>query len=547
MNRHDAITTEVIRHALETIAEEMRTALRRTATSVVVKDMLDYSCALFDRDGRLLATAIDIPSLLATMAPALQAIIERFGDAIFPGDVLITNHPYLGSAHTSDVNLFVPVFDGAGVLIGFSGTIAHHADWGGRVPGTAAADNRSVFEEGVLIPAVKIEERGEPNRAVTDIILANVRNPNQNLGDLQAQLAAARTGERRLARLAERYTTDVLLETTRRLIDYSARRTRQAVADMRDGVYSADGCIDDNGITPGEPVRLAVTVTVAGEHITFDFSDTDPQMPGALNIPAATTRSAVHYALKCFLPSDIPFNEGSLAPVEIVAPLGCAVNPEFPTAVSDRHLTSQRLADVLVRALAPVDPARASAGWFVGWPVFVLESASPKTREPAVLLANVAGGAGATADHDGADALDVHLANCALIPAEVIETSYELRVERYALIAGSGGRGRHRGGLGIRADYRVLGTEERKFLCEAEQADPRLAPPGAEGGEPGAVARLERERDGTVERLPTKGQYVALPGDVIRLYAGGGGGFGDASGRDPAAALKDRESGRTSA
>ncbi len=190
----DPITTEVVRHSLETIAEEMRTSLYRTAMTSVVKDMLDYSCALFDPAGRLLATAIDIPTLLASMGPALRALIDKWGDDINRGDVLLMNHPYMGGVHTSDVNIFVPVFDGDERLVGFSGTVAHHADWGGRLPGTCAASNQSVFEEGVMYPAIKLEEGGRPNQAVYDIIGANVRNPTMNLGDIRAQLAAARTG-----------------------------------------------------------------------------------------------------------------------------------------------------------------------------------------------------------------------------------------------------------------------------------------------------------------------------------------------------------------
>jgi N-methylhydantoinase B len=194
MRVKDPITTEVIRHALETIAEEMRTSLYRTAMTPVVKDMLDYSCALFDRDGRLLATALDLPTLLASMGSALRSLLDKWGDDIHRGDVLLLNHPYMGGVHTSDVNVFLPVLDAQDRLIGFSGTVAHHADWGGRLPGTCAASNQSVFEEGVMYPGVKLEERGRRNQALYDVIAANVRNPAMNLGDLRGQIAAARTG-----------------------------------------------------------------------------------------------------------------------------------------------------------------------------------------------------------------------------------------------------------------------------------------------------------------------------------------------------------------
>src|SRR4051812_2356863 len=303
----DPITTEVIRHALETIVEEMRVSLRRTAYSVVVKDLLDFSCAIFDAHGRLLATKVDIPTLLASMGPALRAALDKWGEDLHPGDVILSNHPYMGTAHTNDINVFLPSFDAAGRLIGFAGTICHHADWGGRVPGTAAAANRSVFEEGVMYPAVKLEERGQLNRGVWDIMMANLRHPAQNRGDLRAQLAAARSGERRLRRLAEQYGTDLLATTSAALIDYSARRTRQRIAELPDGTYAAEGFLDDDGLTPGYPVGIRVAMRIQGDRLTVDWTGTDPQMAGGMNCPIATTQSVVHYGVKCLLADDIPF------------------------------------------------------------------------------------------------------------------------------------------------------------------------------------------------------------------------------------------------
>ena len=546
MRIKDPITTEVIRHALETVAEEMRSSLYRTAMTPVVKDMLDYSCALFDPDGRLLATALDIPTLLASMGSALRSLIAKWGQDIHPGDVLMLNHPYMGAAHTSDVNLFVPVFDASGRRLGFSGTIAHHADWGGRLPGTAAASNQSIFEEGVLYPAIKLEERGVPNRAVYDILAANVRNPSMNLGDLRAQLAAARTGERRLALLAERHGSQLLLDTVSDLIAYAALRTRQRIAEIPDGVYEAEGFLDDDGRAFGEPVRVHARITVSADTLTVDLGASSAQRGSAMNCPMATTRSDVHYAVRCLMAPDVPFNEGCLEPVVLQVPQGNLFNPTFPAATSDRHLTSERLCDVLTRALALAAPESGSAGWFCGWPVFIPQTRSPKTGEQVVLLAQVAGGAGATVDHDGGDALDVHAANCAIIPAETVETNYALRVERYELERDSGGAGRLRGGLGIRADYRVLGDEPVFCITESEQSDPRFAPPGLDGGLPGSAASLRLIRDGRESALRSKGDFVLAPGDVVCLRAGGGGGVGDPRERDRAAVRADVRSGRVS-
>ncbi len=395
-----------------------------------------------------------------------------------------------------------------------------------------------------MYPAIKLEEGGRPNQAVYDIIVANVRNPTMNLGDIRAQLAAARTGERRLAVLAERHGTAEFLEIVDGLIAYAAARTRQRIGELTDGVYEAEGFLDNDGRNFDEPVRVHAKLTIRGESLNVDLSGSADQRVSGMNCPYSTTLSDVHYAVRCVQSADVPFNEGCLEPVTLEVPKGNLFNPEFPSATSDRHLTSERLCDVLTRALVQAAPEAGSAGWFSGYPVFIPETRSPKTGQRVVLLAQVAGGAGATTGHDGGDALDVHASNCAIIPAETVEMNYSIRVERYELQTDSGGAGRQRGGLGIRADYRVLGDEPRKFLCEAEQADERLAPPGVDGGAPGAVARLERERDGRIEQLPTKGQYVAEPGDVIRLYAGGGGGFGTPTERDPAAVARDIETGR---
>lgn len=525
--KHDPITTEVVRHALETIAEEMGTSMRRTAISVVIKDLRDYSCAVFDAKGRLLACALDIPGLMAAMAPALQATLAKWGDDVAEGDVFITNHPYMGCAHTSDINIFVPVFGDDGKLVGFTGAIAHHADWGGRVPGTAAYDSRSLYQEGVVLAALKLYEGGKPVQAIFDIIRENVRHPDQNMGDLRAQLASARAGRDRFARLGKTYGAENLRAILAGLIDYTARRVRAELAGLPDGTWSAEGAIDDNGIIPGARVRYVVDVTLKGEAITFDFSRGDKQMPGGMNIPWASLRSAVQYALTCILPDDIPVNEGVMDVVEIVAPVGGAVNPAHPAAVGDRHIACERLCDVLVNAMGKIAPERTSAGWCVGFPVFICESVSPKTGDSAVLLGIIAGGAGAANDRDGASGIDVHLSNCAIIPAESIESNYTLRIDRYELIRDSGGAGEFRGGLGIRADYRNISGKAMDVQTEVEQSAADSPPWPLPGGQKGTNCSVWMLADGKEEPLPSKGYFSIPPGGVVSMRGGGGGGAGD--------------------
>lgn len=532
----DAITTEVVRHALETIAEEMGTSLRRTALSVVIKDMKDYACAVFAADGSLLAAALDIPTLLASMEPALRACIDKWGDEIFAGDVLITNHPYMGCAHTNDIQIFVPTFVGE-TLVGFTGTIAHHADWGGAVPGTVNTQSLSVFEEGLMLPALKLEHAGVRDRNIYDLIGANTRFPKQNYGDLRGQVASAQAGSRQLQGLGERYGAERLADAFDDLIGYTDQRTRAEIVALPDGVYKNEGWLDDNGVEPGKPVRYAVEVTVKGDTMKFDFTGTAEQMHSGMNLPWATTLSVVHYSVKCILPEDVPFNAGSQIAVEVYAPEGTVTNPRFPAAVGQRHVSSQRLASVVTDALVPIAPARISAEWAVGWPVMFGETHSPKTGDGVALLLNVMGGAGAFDGRDGGHAVDTHMSNCALVPAEIVESGYMLRVEQYSLIEGSGGVGRWVGGKGMRGDYRNIAEEPMYYRTEVEQTIEKFAPKGLNGGGSGATSSATLIHvDGSEEVLPTKGNGFLEPGGIISLRAGGGGGFGAPEGvKAPAA------------
>lgn len=538
--RTDSITTEVLRHALETIAEEMGTALRRTALSVVIKDMRDYSAAVFDKEARLLATNLTLPTLIASMQPALTGCLSKWGDNIKPGDVLLTNHPYMGSAHTNDLQVFVPAFDADGVLLGYAGTIAHHADWGGSVPGTVQSAALSVFEEGVLLPALKLENEGVRNDTVYDIIGANTRFPSQNFGDLRGQLAAARAGARRLVELFARYGHARATDACDDLLGYTELRTRRAIERLADGVYSAEGFLDDDGVKRGEPVQIAVDITVAGDEVTFDFSRTDPQMRSGMNVPWATTLSVAQYAAHCILPPDIPFNQGAHVPVIVKAPSGSLVNPTSPAATSARHITSLRCSSVVTKALVAVAPERTSAEWSVGWPCYFGESRSPKTGAGVAVLLNVAGGAGAKSSGDGADSLDPHVSNCTLASAEAVESGYLLRVEQVSLIPDSGGAGKYRGGLGIRADYRNLADESLYARTEVEQSVAEFLPEGLDGGlRGGATSAALITIDGDEVPIPPKKTNYLNPGEILSLRAGGGAGFGDPRERGRDAVLLD--------
>lgn len=526
MNRREP-PLEVLRHAFEGIAEQMGEALHRSAYTVVIKDLNDYSCALFDTDGFLIAQGNNMPTHLGSMGHALQDLILFWGDDIGAGDVFVSNDPYRGGTHTPDVHIFMPIFHDHR-RIAWAGNIAHHADWGGRVPGSMSVQNRSIYEEGVAYPHVRLESAGRPNRDVYELIVANIRQPEAGLGDLRAQVTAARSAVARMQALLERYSADVLVAGMDALLRSSEASTRRHISELPDGTYHAEGYLDGNGLPDSEPVRIVVRVEVSGSELTIDFTGTAVQQPTAINIPAATTRSAAMYALRTLLDPSIPANAGCYRPLRITMPAGSLVNPLKPAPVSDRHLSSQRLADVLLRAFAQIDPDAASAGWFVGAAWFSCFLQSPKTNRDTMLLLNLCGGAGATAARGGLSATDCHMANATLIPAEVVEDEYPLRVQTYALRAGSGGRGRHAGGTGLRAEFTNTSQRPINVQTGMEQTDPQFAPWGAAGGEPGACGYLAIRKQAQTAETPLGPRALQRlhPGETLIVCTGGGGGYG---------------------
>lgn len=514
---------EVLRHAFEGIAEEMGVTLHRSAYTVVIKDLNDYSCAVFDAAGRLVAQGNNMPTHLGSMGQALQSLIRFWDGDINPGDVYISNDPFDGGTHMPDVHIFAPVHDGER-LIAWAGNIAHHADWGGRVPGSMSVENRSIYEEGVIYPHVRLECAGKPNRDVYSLIANNVRQPDMCLGDLRAQVASVRTAVDRFGRLLQRYTADMLCEGMVQIIDNSESRTRRGIAQLGDGVYSATGYLDGNGIDD-DPLPITATVTIRGTDVHVSFEGTAVQQETAINVPLATTRSAVLFALRTVL-EDMPNTEGCAIPVTVDVPEGSLLNPTRPAPVSDRHLTSQRVADVLVRAFAKSNPSRSGAGWFVGAAWMCCFPRSPKTGRPNMLLLNLCGGGGASADGPGQDAVDAHMANATLIPAEVVESEYPLRVETYRLVQNSGGRGLHRGGRGIRAEFTNVSDEPIDIQGGMEQTNGQFGAWGIEGGSAGAAGFFAIRTNGQEEQIESRKLHRIAPGETFIMSTGGGGGYG---------------------
>lgn len=527
----DPLTREVIQSQLVAFAEEMSVALRRSAYSPIIWDELDYACALFTPKGELVAQAQTIPAQLGVMSTAIRSVIARHAASIRPGDLFILNHPYLGATHTPDLILFEPVHV-AGRRLGWSGTVAHHIDVGGKVPGSEAPDSEQIYEEGLLLPPVRLLERGRPVRDLWELIRANVRDPRSTLGDLRAQVAACRTGARRLVELAREAGAARLAEAMEAILDHTERATRRELRLLPRGSWEAEGWMD-NEIDSDRPLRVAARVRLDGSRVRVDFRGTAPQHRGSLNNPWASTLSAVYFAVKCFLRPHLAQNEGGYRPIQVSAPEGTLVRPRPPAPVSSRHLTQQRVADVVLRALSRAAPERAAAGCSIAFPSFSIDNHGRGSRRPLYFFTDILGGGfGAGPRSDGASAVDTHLGNCALLQTEVAESEYPWRIVRTELVPDSGGAGRHRGGLGILREYELL---DEVAWCGhyLEQVKPRSAPWGMMGGRPGGLARAEIRRAGRWRRLGSKEtRFEIRRGERLRYVSSGGGGWGPPARRE---------------
>ncbi|MBI3460142.1 hydantoinase B/oxoprolinase family protein [Candidatus Acetothermia bacterium] len=519
----DPITLEVLKNSVIGAAEEMNAALIRASYSPNIKERRDCSCALFDSKGQMIAQAENIPVHLGAMPFSVAAALKQFSK-LEPGDVIVLNDPFAGGAHLPDITFVTPIFVDD-ELIGFSANRAHHADVGGMRPGSIAGDATEIFQEGLRIPPVKLWRAGQLDRDLWLILLANVRTPQEREGDLRAQYAANEIGRQRLVEIAQRYGKSLLRTFFAEILDYAERRMRAAIAQLAPGIYSAHDFLDDDGINE-EPVPIRATVTIEREKITVDFSGSAPQVQGPLNAVFAVTASATYYTLRCLTDPAIPPNAGCYRPLEINAPEGTIVNAKMPAAVVGGNLeTSQRIVDVLFRALALAVPEKAIAGCQGTMNSVTFGGVNPRTGEPFTFYETLAGGFGARPDKDGISAIHSHMTNTLNTPVEVLETLYPVRVERYEIREGSGGKGKFRGGDGLIREIRALEPMHFSLL-----ADRRKIPPyGLAGGEPGACGKELLIRPGVETSIKAKGSIQLTPGDRVRISTPGGGGFGSSS------------------
>ena len=496
----DPVTLSVLRSTLTGIAEEMGTVLVRSAYSSNIKERRDCSAALFDPAGRLVAQAEHIPVHLGAMPESVAAVMARDPQ---PGDVFVLNDPYAGGTHLPDVTLVSPMTHD-GTLLGFAVTRAHHSDVGGMSPGSMPSGSRDLWQEGLVIPPVRLTDD------MLDVICANSRTPRLRRGDFRAQTAANRVAEQRVRELVDRRGLDTVLEAYDEVIGYAARRAREAVRALPDGCYRAGGEMEGDGVTEDD-IRIEVAVTVEDDRMVVDLTGTADAVAGNVNCPLAVTRSACYFALRVLLPDDVPANAGTYAPLEIIAPEGSLVNARPPHAVVAGNVeTSQRVADTVLRALAQAtDLPAAGQGTMNN---LVIGGAGWTYYE------TIAGGQGASSRGDGPSGVHVGMTNTLNTPVEALELEYPMRVERYELVDGSGGAGRHRGGDGVARSIRVLEPATVSLLTDRR----RHAPSGSEGGSPGAVGRnLLGE-----EELPAKASRSLAAGEVVTVITPGGGGWG---------------------
>lgn len=518
----DPIRLEIFKHLFSAVPEEMGALLRRASYSPNIKERLDFSCAIFDSSGDMIAQAAHIPVHLGAMPLSVKAAVEKFSDSggLMPGDVVVLNDPFHGGSHLPDITVVSPVHLPDGTLFGFTASRAHHADVGGMAAGSMPIA-RHIIQEGLVLPPVRLVSGGVINRDVWDLILANVRTPHERAGDLRAQLAANTRGVSRLQRMAVQYGAVELGRYIDALYDYSERYIRAMLSRIGDGQFEFSDRLDDDGIGTG-PVTIKVRVQVAGDAVTVDFTGSASQQKGSVNAVRAITLSAVAYVFRSLLGVDVPNNAGALRPIDIITPPGSIVNAEWPAPVAGGNVeTSQRIVDVLFGALAQAMPERVPAASQGTMNNTLIGGVAPDGR-PYTYYETIAGGMGGSPAGPGLSGRHSHMTNTLNTPVEALEYAYPFHVERYEIRQGTGGSGWHPGGNGLRRDIRVLGPAEASLITDRR----RYGPYGLNGGKDGSTGQNVVIRDGLEHELPSKGSFDLAPGEVLSIRTPGGGGWG---------------------
>jgi N-methylhydantoinase B len=558
MKQFDPTTLEIYRALYTSVAEEMGIALRRTAFSPNIKERRDYSCAVFDSSGRVIAQGDHMPVHLGSMPMAVASALKEID--LQPGDVVALNDPFAGGTHLPDVTLVAGVWENGGIveegkrvkaqgeggmrgeviarppftpsLLPFAPVLlssplfyvanrAHHADIGGATPGSMGMAT-DIYGEGLCIPPIRLVRNGELDEGVMRLILANVRSGDERRGDFQAQIGSLKTGATRLLEIVERRGAFETAHYATHLIEYSARLMRHAITAIPDGAYEAEDALDDDGVTSA-PVPIKVRIRIAGQRAHVDFTGSAPQVLGPINAVEAITVSAVSYVFRCLLEGDVPASAGLVSPIKVVAPKGTVVNAVHPASVAGGNVeTSQRIVDVLFKALAKAIPDRIPAASQGTMNNLTIGGIDPRMGQEFSYYETVAGGMGARPAYDGMSAVHTHMTNSLNTPAEALEYAYPLRVREYRIRKGSGGKGKQRGGDGVVREIETLAPARMSLLSDRRKQAP-YGLSGGENGKPGSAAII---RNGRSRKIGSKGSWELKAGDRVRIETPGGGGFG---------------------
>ncbi len=512
-----SLDLDVFRNLFVSIAEEMGIVLRRTSFSPNIKERRDYSCAIYDNQSRTIAMGDHMPVHLGAMPASVEEALRSA--TMEPGDLVILNDPFRGGTHLPDITAVSGVF-----LVGESqpayyvASRAHHSDVGGMSPGSMPLA-REIYQEGLRIPPVKLFKRGVEDQEILGLLLANVRTPEERRGDLGAQIAAHRVGERRLLEVTGKYGWDEVQRRIGQLQDYTERIMRARIAEIPGGVYEFEDFLDDDGIRDS-PIRIHCRLSVEGDGVTLDFSGADQQVAGGVNANRAVTVSAVMYCFRCLVPEDVPYNAGLMRPIQVITRPGTIVDAQPPASVAGGNVeTSQRITDVVLGALSRALPGRipaASSGTMNNW---TMGGSDPRSGQPFAYYETIAGGMGARPTAHGLSATHTHMTNSLNTPVEALEHLYPVRVRRYAVRRGSGGKGRFRGGDGIVKQIEFLTGAQVTILSDRRNRGPY----GLEGGGAGKPGRNRLNG----RRVASKARLDCGPGDVLTIESPGGGGYGN--------------------
>ena len=540
----DPIRLEIIANGLRSIADECFVALMRSSYSTNIKERKDHSVAIVDKAGRLVVQAeLTLPIHIASMGGLMKCVLEKFCDDIHEGDIFVANDPHTaGGTHLPDINYAMPIFID-GEIVAFICNIAHHADIGGMVPGSMAGGMSEIYQEGLRIPVVRLFNKGKLQQDIMDILLLNVRVPEERAGDHNAQIASCRLGERRFKEVVSVQSLPSVLTAFDEIIARTNKRMRDTISQIPDGVYEFKDYLDSDGLETFD-IPICLKLNVNGEKIHLDFAGTSPQVKGNVNTTLNAVQASVNYALIGALDSDMPSNQGALDAVDISCNAGTILNCVFPAPVAARAHVCQRVIDITLGALSKAIPDKVIAAANGANTTAVFSGVDPRTNKPYLYFETIGGGMGARATKDGKDGVQVGITNTSNLPVESIEQEYPLRVEEYGFVEDSGGAGKFRGGMGL---HRVLTPVDHECVFNGAGERFRYQPWGLFGGKSGGAGKFMFEDSEGKRRLDDKPNEVEVkPGTKITVETPGAGGYGKPSDRAAEAIAQDEQSGKFS-